>query len=106
MKNKFNAVTIILIILLAIRAIMQIVLMAMQKDLTFIAVFIFFTIIYLAALIGVSLKHRFGSVITIIIAVVDLLFALASGGEFGLGAGVMDLALIYLGYKEYHQIKN
>jgi hypothetical protein len=105
MKKRFNTITIILIVFLAIRAFMQIVLMFIQKDILLGVIFIFFATLYLVALLGVSLKRKFGSILTIIIAIIDLLFALVTGGGFGLGAGVIDLILIFLGYKEYHQIK-
>jgi hypothetical protein len=105
MKNRFGAVTITLIVLLTIRAIIQIAMIFIEKEAISKFIFIILALAYLIAILGVSLKRKFGAVMTMIIATFDLLSALLVGGTFGLGAGIMDLALVFLGYKEYTQIK-
>ena len=104
LTKKFNAITIILIVLLSIRLLGQI--LNSTRSLTTISLIIniaFFNF-YLLALIGVILKQRWGSILALIVGVIDALAAFFMGGTVGVGAGVADLILIFLAYKEYKQI--
>ena len=103
--KKYNGFTIALIILLVIRLIGQGAnAFWMLNDPVFFAAYSFFGLIYLICLIGVIAKKKWGSVLTVVIAVVDILFSLTMGGAAALGAGIMDLLLMSLGYKEYKQV--
>lgn len=106
MEKKFNTVTIILIIFLIIRLIGQFIGGFLFADTISQVVFSIFGILYLVALTGVFMKQEWGSILVMIIAVFDILFAFITGGASGLGAGVVDLILIFLGYKEYKQISS
>jgi len=64
-----------------------------------------FAILYAAALIGIIKQQKWGSILVMVIAGIDLLFALFIGGASGIGAGVVDLILLFLGYKEYSALK-
>ncbi|MBI2047337.1 hypothetical protein HYT26_04225 [Candidatus Pacearchaeota archaeon] len=103
-QEKFGAITIILIILLIIRVIFQFVKGFLSADTISLAISSIFGIIYLVALVGVIIKQKWGSILVMVIAVIDSLAAFMTGGVEGLGAGVVDLILIFLGYKEYKQI--
>jgi uncharacterized membrane protein YjdF len=61
-------------------------------------------IVYIVSLLGVVLKKKWGSILIMIFAIIDVFFAFIVGGTFGLGAGVVDLILIFLGYSEYKQL--
>jgi hypothetical protein len=111
MKNKpptkkFNAITIILIVLLSIRLLGQI--LSSIRPLTTISLIISiaFFIFYLLALVGVILKQKWGSILALIVGIIDALAAFFMGGAMGVGAGVADLILIFLAYKEYKQISS
>lgn len=107
MKKKFGAITIILIILLIIRLIVQVVgAIVTRANIVYLSLFSVIAVLYLLILVGVSMKQKWGSILVMIIAIIDILFALALGGATGLGAGVMDLILIVLGYKEYKRISS
>jgi ABC-type multidrug transport system permease subunit len=107
MEKKFGAATIILIILLIIRFIGQFAnAFLLSADMVYLVISSILGVVYLAALIGVLIKQKWGSILVMIIAVIDILFALPIGGAKGFGAGVMDLILIFLGYKEYKQISS
>ncbi len=62
-------------------------------------------ILYAAALVGILKQQRWGSILVMIIAGIDLLSALFIGGARGIGAGIVDLILLFLGYKEYSTFK-
>ena len=64
-----------------------------------------FAILYAAALLGIIKQQKWGSILVMVIAGIDLLFALFIGGASGIGAGVVDLILFFLGYKEYSALK-
>jgi len=64
-----------------------------------------FAILYAAALLGIIKQQKWGSILVMVIAGIDLLFALFIGGASGIGAGVVDLILLFLGYKEYSALK-
>jgi len=109
MKNKlpakkFNAITIILIVLLSIRLLGQILNFTGSLTTISLIINITFFIFYLLALIGVILKQRWGSILALIVGIIDALAAFFLGGARGVGAGVADLILIFLAYKEYKQI--
>lgn len=57
-------------------------------------------IVYLFSLIGVLMKRKWGLIATSIIAAIDVISAFYLGGSFGLVAGIIDLALLFLVYKE------
>lgn len=106
MKKKFNAITIILVIILLVRLIAQVVSAAASQTGAFLVSFSVFAILYLIALSGVYIKQKWGSILVIALAVIDILFAFIESGAFGFGAGVVDLALLFLGYKEYEQLSH
>ena len=64
-----------------------------------------FAILYGAALVGILKKQKWSLILVMIIAGIDLLFALFIGGASGIGAGIVDLILLFLGYKEYSALK-
>src|SRR3989344_7467972 len=99
-KPGFGAVGIILIILLLIRLLFQIISIFLTPGAALILIFI--SIIYLIAVIGIGTKKKWGSIMTGIIALIDILFAvLLVGGAIGFGAVVYDIAILVLAYLEY-----
>ena len=102
MAKNFGAVTIILIIFLVLRLCAQIVSAWLQLSNTFVVVTVMcFAVLYAASLVGVVKKQKWGSTLAMVIGVIDILFALALGGAVGIGAGIADLLLIWLGYMEF-----
>ncbi len=107
MEKKFGVITIILIILLIIRLIGQFAsAFLLSADMVYLVIFSILGFAYLAALSGIFIKQKWGSILVMIVAVIDILFAFIMGGATGLGAGVVDLILIFLGYKEYKQLSS
>ncbi|MDP3026860.1 MAG: hypothetical protein Q8N63_04070 [Nanoarchaeota archaeon] len=103
-KNKFSAASIILIILIIIRIIAQAVGAIYSSDNTSLISYLFFGILYAIALIGIYQKRKYGVIISIIVAAIDLLGALMVGGVAGVGAGIVDAIILFLSLKEYKTI--
>lgn len=102
MNKKFTASAIFLLAILIIRMLMQIV-VAMQGSIggaTEIA-YLLFALLYLAAGIGIARKKRWGAVTAIIIGIIDLLSALALGGTSAIGAGAVDILILFLAYRQF-----
>ncbi|RLI98687.1 MAG: hypothetical protein DRP08_07935 [Candidatus Aenigmatarchaeota archaeon] len=101
-----KATTTILVVLLIIRLFGQIFQMAALIGISFLFVIpLVFGILYGVALVGILKKQRWGLILVMLIAGIDLLVALIIGGASGIGAGVVDLLLLLLGYKEYSTAK-
>jgi hypothetical protein len=105
-KKQFNVISVILIALLSIRFISQVVIGVLSiENLLFLSVVAVFAIAYLLALIGVILKQKWGSILAIIIAIIDLISAFTIIGEsLVFWAAIMDVILLFLAYKEYKQV--
>lgn len=59
-------------------------------------------VIYIGSLIGVFRKNKWGSIIAIIVAIIDILLAFSLfTGAFAFGAAAYDVIMMFLGYKEY-----
>ena len=100
MEKKFNAITIILLIMLIIRLIVQVILSFGNL------ISISFAALYLAAVIGVGLKQKSGSIFTGVIAIIDIIAsAIFTTGAYTFGSVAYDLVLGFLAYKEYKQIR-
>lgn len=98
MENKFTLNSYALMALLAIRTLGQI--LSLRSFISIIG--LIFTLLYLGALVGVFLKKRWGTIITIIIAVIDILGSLTFySGAYALGSATVDVLLMFLGYREY-----
>ena len=102
--KKFSISAIILIILLAIRAVSQFLIFILPEtffDIAIILVVLIFSLVYLMALLGVILKTKWGLIITIIIAIIDILITPFS--EFNtwsiLGTLIFDVVLLVLSGK-------
>lgn len=112
MGKKFEATTIALIVILSVRFLGQILwiisgFMSEMENIDLVSTIIAGSLIataYLISLLGVSLKRKWGSISAMVIAGIDLIFALLVGGFSGLGAGVVDIVLIFLAYREYKQL--
>ncbi|GEM_PF-5145849 len=101
MEQKFNAITIILLIMLIIRLIVQVILSLNNL------VSISFAALYLAAVIGVVLKQKSGSIFTGVIVIIDIIAsAIFTTGASTFGAVAYDLILGFLAYKEFKQISD
>ncbi|MDD3421508.1 MAG: hypothetical protein PHS47_04340, partial [Methanocellales archaeon] len=99
MEKKFNAITIILLIMLIIRLIVQVILSFSNW------ISISFAALYLAAVIGVVLKQKSGSILTEVIVMIDItLSAVFTTGAYTFGGVAYDLILGFLAYKEFKQI--
>jgi hypothetical protein len=104
--KKFKVINLILIILLIIRSIAQIINAFASQTSIELSMFLIIAVLYLMAFIGILIKQKWGSILVIVLAIIDILFAFMVGGFFGLGAGITDLILIFLGYKKYKQISS
>ena len=101
METKFNAITIALLLMLIIRLIVQVILSFSNL------ISISFAALYLAAVIGVGLKQKGGSVLTGVIVIIDItLSAVFTTGASTFGAVGYDLVLGFLAYKEYKQVSD
>ena len=101
METKFNAITIILLIMLIIRLIVQVILSFSNL------ISISFAALYLAAVIGVVLKQKGGSILTGVIVIIDItLLAVFTTGAYTFGGVAYDLVLGFLAYKEYKQVSD
>lgn len=99
-----NVVSIILIILLIVRLIGQIVQAAASSANTIhLAVFALFAVIYAASIFGIIKKMRWGAILVMAVAVLDMLSASFLGGVRGFGAAIFDLPLLGLGYWAYRK---
>ena len=101
METKFNAITIILLIMLIIRLIVQVILSFSNL------ISISFAALYLAAVIGVVLKQKGGSILTGVVVIIDIIAsAILTTGAYTLGAVFYDLILGFLAYKEFKQVSD
>ncbi|NYT00810.1 MAG: hypothetical protein GKB99_03690 [Methanocellales archaeon] len=101
MEKKFNATTIILLIMLIIRFVIQVILSFSNW------ISISFAVLYLAALIGVVLKQKSGSILTGIIVIIDItLSAIFTSGAYTFGGVAYDLVLGFLAYKEFKHVSD
>ena len=101
MGKKFNAITIILLIMLILRLIVQVILSFNNL------IFLLLAALYLAAVIGVGLKQKRGSILTGVIVIIDIIAsAIFTTGASTFGAVVYDLILGFLAYKEYKQLSS
>lgn len=104
-QKKFGAVTVILLIFIAIRFLAQIisaVVGATAADMVFGGVV---GAIYLVAFVGVVMKQKWGAVIALSVAVLDVISALFVGGAAAVGAIVFDILLFGLAWKEFSTFK-
>ncbi len=101
MAKKFNAITIILLIMLILRLIVQVILSLNNL------IFLLLAILYLAAVIGVVLKQKGGSILTGVIVIIDITSsAVFTSGAYIFGAVAYDLVLGFLAYKEFKQVSD
>ena len=104
MNKPLKVLTFLLCLLLAIRIAGQIFAVIISTNAIYTTVSLVFGLIYLISFIGILLHQKWAVTTIGVVAVLDLLFALGLGGAKGIGAGVVDLALLYLAVKEYHYI--
>ena len=98
-KKKYSTGTMILLMLLGFRLFGQ-----MEMLMTSPGALIMF-LIYLSALIGVFMKKRWGAAMGGLVGGIDLAMSLLlTGGANRIGAVVIDLAIIYLSYKNYREV--
>ena len=102
MENKFRWYTIVLLILLALRMIGSLIFM---EDIFFMLAFL----AYLVSFIGVIIKQKWGTVIAIILACIDTVFAFAyselfDSPEFS-GIIIGNILIAFLAFLEYRSIK-
>jgi hypothetical protein len=103
--KRFSVVAVILLIFLLIRFIAHVAgVFITLEDVFTTVIYSVFSIAYLAGFIGVLLKKKYGSVIVIVIAIIDLISALFVGGAAGIGAGIYDLILLFLACREYKNL--
>lgn len=101
-KNKFGVAATILVILLVIRAAGQVFnAFSAPSDKILLGLSVVFAIVYGVSLLGLFKKAKWGAVLAMIMAVVDILSAATIGGANGFGAAVFDLPLLALGYFTY-----
>ena len=105
--GKFSLFNIILLVLLVIRLATQIIFLVNSYGVSLWtnSIYIIFSIAYLFAIIGIVLTKKWGSILVILIALIDLAFALGVGGVIGIGAGIVDVALIFLVFMTYFKSK-
>jgi hypothetical protein len=102
-----NSITITLLIILIIRALIQIV-GAVVTNSNFLLTLIYLTVstIYGISAYGVFRVKKWGVIMTMVIATIDILMASTLGGGSGFSATLIDLLLIAFGfliYKNHHE---
>lgn len=65
-----------------------------------------FSLLYIIGIVGVFTKRKVSIVVLMFLGLLDLISAFKIGGSNGFGAGVFDVILIYLAYKEYKNVSN
>lgn len=106
MKKKFAVGAIILIVLLIFRAITQFIIVLSSgaggyADL----ILIILGILYSIAVLGVLSKKKWGAILVIVIALIDIMFALLTySGSSSVGSTLFDLILLLLGSQEYNRL--
>ena len=101
METKFNAITIALLLMLILRLTSQVILSFGNL------VSLSFAVLYLAAVIGVGLKQKGGSILTGVIVIIDIIAsAIFTTGASTFGAVGYDLILGFLAYKEFRQVSD
>ncbi|MEK6918868.1 MAG: hypothetical protein AABW73_02405 [Nanoarchaeota archaeon] len=100
-SREFSISTIILLVILSIRAIIQLFGAVTLYSPLFTPIFFLLAALYIVAIIGIIKKHKWGLISSFIVAVIDVMIALSIGGAASLGAGIIDLTIIFLTYKEY-----
>jgi hypothetical protein len=107
-KKKLDIKSKILIVLLSIRAIGQILnAITLMTEPIFFSFYCIMAFVYLIALLGVLIKKIWGSILTMIIALLDLsLVTIFMTGPSAFGALIMDLTLLFLGYKENEKLRS
>jgi len=95
---KFNLFSIIILVLLVIRLATQIILLVNSYGTSIwtSSIYVIFSVAYLSAITGMLLMKKWGSMLVMIIALIDLAFALGMGGASGIVAGIMDAVLLFL----------
>ena len=107
MKKKFDFTAILLLVILTIRCISQIIIVLFLSDSAVSAViFSIFSVVYFIALTGIFMRQKWGLILVMLVAAIDIAFALINGGAEGFGAGVVDLILLFLGYIEYERFSS
>ncbi len=106
MGKKLRTSALVLVGLISIRLFFQIVLMfyLFGHLIKFILILIWITA-HILSILWILKNKIFGYYIAITIFLIDLAFALIRGGNFGLGAGIYDLIIIYLSYNEILYLK-
>ena len=107
MKQKLRSTSMLLMVILLIRAIFQFITLFRLKaiGLGFILVLIF-AILYSVSLVGIYKKQKWAIFLAIFIGIVDLIIALINGGAASVGAGVIDVSILFLAYKEYQNYES
>ncbi len=99
MEKKFNAITIVLLGMLILRLIAQAILSFSSL------ISLSFAALYLAAIVGVVLKQKSGSILTEIVVIIDVIASVIfTTGAYTFGAVGYDLVLGFLAYKEFKQV--
>lgn len=103
MNKKFTIGTIILLAILIIRMFVQLLVLVMQNftEGLSMTVSLLLALLYLISSIGIVRKKQWGAIIAMVIGVIDLLSALALGGQFAIGAGVVDVVILLLAYRQF-----
>lgn len=102
---RTNKIFIILVVILIIRLIFQIIFALSSSDIYHQISYVIVAILYATSLFGLFKKMSWAGILTIVVAVLDILFSSNIGGQFGVGAAVVDLPLIGLGYWAYKNMK-
>lgn len=105
MKKKYGALTIILLVLIAIRFLAQVISAAVGQEPLDIVFGGIVGAIYLAAFVGVVMKQKWGSIVALIVAIIDVIAAFFIGGASGVGAVIFDVILFWLAWKELKQFQ-
>ncbi|MHA1912724.1 MAG: hypothetical protein ACTSYA_13635 [Candidatus Kariarchaeaceae archaeon] len=99
-KANFTGVTIVLIVLLVLRIFSHVVLIGDHYS------FVIQSILYSIALVGVLLRKKFGGLVAIIVAVIDLIFGITIVSSYGIIPVISySLLIIFFGYKDSGAVK-
>ena len=106
-QKKLSTISMILIVLVAIRIIGQIAgIFVSLEDIILASSYTFFTLYYIISLLGVISRKKWGPIMIIIISILDMVSVpFVAEVAAMIGALVFDIVLLVVAIKQYKELK-
>ena len=101
MKKGFGVATVVLIILVIIRTISQFVIAISSMGTVYEYTYFVTGIVYIIGLVGLFMRKKWGAILILIFAILDILASVSAGGASAFGAAIVDLVIMWLAYLAY-----